>query len=71
MTTNTRLQGSLKEFGLVEVLQMMELGGGAAEKNDASAFAYEAECCGAAYAASRAGYNGNTIFDAHTNHYSI
>ena len=27
MTTNTRLQGSLKEFGLVEVLQMMELGG--------------------------------------------
>jgi hypothetical protein len=27
MTTNTRLQGSLREFGLVEVLQMMELGG--------------------------------------------
>src|SRR5215831_20587796 len=27
MTTNTRLlQGSLKEFGLVEILQMMELG---------------------------------------------
>ena len=27
MTTNTRLQGSLREFGLVEVLQMMELTG--------------------------------------------
>jgi hypothetical protein len=27
MTTNTRLQGSLTEFGLVEVLQMMEFGG--------------------------------------------
>src|SRR5258707_2145900 len=27
MTTNTRLQGSLREFGLVEVLQMMELSG--------------------------------------------
>ena len=28
MTTNSRLlQGSLKDFGLVEVLQMMELGG--------------------------------------------
>ncbi|MFL5706550.1 MAG: DUF4388 domain-containing protein, partial [Ktedonobacteraceae bacterium] len=27
MTTNSRLlQGSLKDFGLVEVLQMMELG---------------------------------------------
>src|SRR5438105_1843001 len=26
MTTNTRLQGSLTEFGLVEVLQMMEFG---------------------------------------------
>lgn len=27
MTISTRLQGSLKEFGLVEILQMMELGG--------------------------------------------
>jgi hypothetical protein len=27
MTTNARLQGSLQEFGLVEVLQMMEFGG--------------------------------------------
>jgi hypothetical protein len=27
MTTNTRLHGSLQEFGLVEVLQMMEFGG--------------------------------------------
>src|SRR5215470_13742351 len=27
MTINARLQGSLKEFGLVEVLQMMEFGG--------------------------------------------
>ncbi|HLX59217.1 MAG TPA: DUF4388 domain-containing protein [Ktedonobacteraceae bacterium] len=27
MTTNARLQGSLNEFGLVEVLQMMEFGG--------------------------------------------
>src|SRR5579859_6699473 len=28
MTTNTRLlQGSLRDFGLVEILQMMELGG--------------------------------------------
>lgn len=27
MTTNTRLQGSLRDFGLVEVLQMMELSG--------------------------------------------
>ena len=28
MTTNARLlQGSLRDFGLVEILQMMELGG--------------------------------------------